>query len=124
MVIRPMQRFLWSLRRYADRLAVGCLLVIGALSLAPLPELPDAPGNDKLHHLIAYALLAFLALLPRNTRGAALAALLAVIAYGGLIELVQPYVNRYGEFGDFFANGVGAVLGGLLALGVAHRFKG
>jgi len=47
----------------------------------------------------------------------------AVIAYGGLIEMIQPYVNRYGEFNDFLANGAGAVLGVLLALGVTRYFK-
>ena len=73
---------------------------------------------DSGVHLIAYALLAFFALLPRKTGKAVLFALLAVIAYGGLIEYLQPYVNRYGELGDFLANGTGAGLGWLLALGV------
>ncbi len=44
----------------------------------------------------------------------------AVIAYGGLIEALQPYVNRYGEFDDFLANGAGAVLGALLVRGVSR----
>lgn len=118
-----MQHFLSVLRRYADRLAVGCLLAIGYLSLTPLAELPEVPGSDKFHHLIAYALLAFLALLTRKSARAAGAVLLAVIAYGGLIELIQPYVNRYGEFGDFLANAAGAILGGLLSLGVARRLS-
>ncbi len=109
------------LYRYADRLAVGCLLAIGYLSLTPLAELPEMPGSDKFHHLIAYAILAFFATLSRKTNRTVLAVLLAAIAYGGLIEMIQPYVNRYGEFNDFLASTAGAVVGGLLALGVSRR---
>lgn len=109
------------LYRHADRLAVGCFMVIGYLSLTPLPELPELPGNDKIHHLIAYAALAFFATLHRKTGKAVVAVFLAVIAYGGLIEAIQPYVNRYGEFNDFLANAAGAGAGVLLALGVTRR---
>ena len=115
-----MARCFSVLHRSADGLAAGLFMAIGYLSLTPLPVLPDVPGSDKLHHLIAYALLAFFAILSRKTRVAVVIALVAVIAYGGLIELLQPYVNRYGEFGDFLANGVGAVLGALVVRGVSR----
>ena len=118
-----MQRGLIALSGYADRLAGGCALAIGYLSLTPLPQLPDIPGGDKLHHLVAYALLAFLASLSRRNIKEILTILTAVIIYGGLIEMIQPYVNRYGEFNDFLANGAGAVLGVLLALGVTRYLK-
>ena len=32
---------------------------ITVLSLIPLNELPETPGSDKTHHLIAYAILAY-----------------------------------------------------------------
>ena len=118
-----MQRHLTVLYRHADRLALGCVLAIGYLSLMPLVQLPDAPGNDKIHHLIAYGMLTFFATLPRKTRKTVVAALLAAIAYGGLIEVIQPYVNRYGEVGDFLADAAGAVLGGLLAHGVSRFIR-
>lgn len=108
------------LYRAADGLAVGLFMVIGYLSLTPLPVLPDVPGNDKLHHFIAYAALAFFALLQRKSRNTVLIALLAVIAYGGAIEALQPYVNRHGEFNDFLADGAGACLGALLVLGLSR----
>ena len=95
-------------------------MAIGYLSLTPLPVLPDVPGSDKFYHLIAYALLAFFAVLPRRNGVAVIIALVAVIAYGGLIELLQPYVNRYGEFDDFLVNGAGTVLGALLVRGVSR----
>jgi VanZ family protein len=37
------------------------------------------------------------------------------IAYGGMIELVQPYVNRYGEWLDMAANTTGVVCGLIMA---------
>ena len=118
-----MQRGLSFFSGYADRLAGGCVLAIGYLSLTPLAQLPDVPGGDKFHHLVAYAMLAFLATLSRRNGREVLFMFSAVIAYGGLIEMIQPYVNRYGEFNDFLANGAGAVLGALLALGVTRYFK-
>ncbi len=118
-----MLRHVTVLYRYADRLALGCVLAIGYLSLMPLGQLPDAPGNDKIHHLIAYAVLGFLAALSRKTRQTFQAVLLVVIAYGGLIEVIQPYVNRYGEVSDFLADAAGAVLGGLLAHGVSRFIR-
>ena len=33
----------------------------------------------------------------------------------GAIELIQPYVNRYGEWLDLGANGLGLVVGILIA---------
>jgi len=39
---------------------------------------------------------------------------MAIMLYGGMIELVQPFVNRYGEWLDFFANTAGMMIGVLL----------
>ena len=33
------------------------------------------------------------------------------IAYSGAIELIQPYVNRYGEWMDMLANAGGVICG-------------
>ena len=88
------------------------LAIIG-LSLSPLEALPPAPGGDKLHHLIAYGALAFpLSFVkpPYLSRY-----LISFILLGGVIELVQPYVNRYGEWADFGANLAGVILGYLSA---------
>jgi VanZ family protein len=89
-------------------------LAIGALSLAPLETLPSAPGSDKLHHFISYAALCFPLLV--KDMGLARIVLPVAIAYGGLIELIQPYVNRYGEWLDFGANAAGCFIGAGLAL--------
>ncbi|MBT3310135.1 MAG: VanZ family protein, partial [Gammaproteobacteria bacterium] len=36
------------------------------------------------------------------------------VLYGEMIELIQPFVNRYGEWMDFFANTAGVATGVLL----------
>ena len=44
----------------------------------------------------------------------------SVIAFGGAIELIQPYVNRQGEWADFWADTTGALLG--VGIGLLLRF--
>lgn len=105
--------------RHAARLTVLIALAIGYLSLSPLETLPPAPGGDKLHHLIAYAVLCFLLLF--KDAAAARTVLPLAVAYGGLVELVQPFVNRYGEWGDFAANAMGCLIGFALAR-LAQKF--
>ena len=83
------------------------------LSLWPLQQLPSVPGTEKTHHLVAYALLMFPAAL-RKPKNWVLIGLL-FIAYSGLIELIQPYVNRYGEWLDMLANVTGVVCGAIVA---------
>ena len=99
--------------RRAELLTAAIALAIGWASLTPLPAQP-VPGGDKLHHLIAYAALCF-PLLFKNARSAVVVLPLA-IAYGGAIELIQPYVNRYGEWLDFAANAAGCLIGFASAL--------
>lgn len=94
------------------------LCAITALSLSPLPQLPGIPGTDKTHHLIAYAALMFPVAL-RKTKYWFLIAL-AFVTYSGLIELIQPYVNRYGEWLDLLANTAGIVIGVVLGF-VANK---
>ena len=94
-------------------------LAITVLSLTPLPELPLIPGSDKAHHLIAYGLLAFPVALRQPRYWLYIS--LSFIAWSGAIELIQPYVNRYGEWMDLAANTVGVFLGLSLAL-LARRY--
>ena len=99
--------------KHAYLLSIIIALSILVLSLSPLPELPDVPGNDKTHHLIAYAILAF----PTSvTNQKVLSMTLLFILMGGAIEIIQPYVNRYAEWLDFIANTIGVVIG--LAIGL------
>lgn len=93
------------------------LTTITVLSLIPLTELPKVPGGDKSHHILAYALLIFPLGLrkPKNWLWIAL----FFLCWSGAIELLQPLVNRYADWLDLLANGLG-LLCGLLA---AHFFR-
>jgi len=89
------------------------LAVITTLSLWPLGKLPSVPGTDKAHHLIAYAVLMFPTALRKPNKWILFG--LLFIAYSGAIELLQPYVNRYGEWLDMVANTTGVVCGLIIA---------
>lgn len=97
-------------------LSLCLLVVITVLSLTPLPELPSA-GGDKLLHLVAYACPAFVIALGASANWQWRVAMCVV--WSGLIELVQPYVNRLAEWEDLAANALGCLLGALLGMVMA-----
>lgn len=105
-------------RRAAPTLTVFLALAIGYLSLSPLDQLPKAPGGDKLHHFIAYACLTFPMMFADAQKWPRI--MLPAIAYGGAIELIQPHVNRYGEWLDFAANSAGCLIGAGLAIAASR----
>lgn len=90
------------------------LILISFLSLYPLPELPNIQGNDKLYHLFAYFLLALPTGLKKPKKW--FFYILMFITFGGLIEILQPYVNRFGEWLDFLGNILGVILGSITGL--------
>jgi VanZ family protein len=92
----------------------SALLATGVLSLLPATETLPSTGWDKSNHLIGYALLAALARLgwPRTR---AWWQFIGLTAWGALIEVVQGATGyRHAEWGDVFANGLGALLGAAL----------
>jgi VanZ family protein len=116
---RPMARLLSFVKSNWIGFTLVTLAAITILSLWPLSSLPSLPGTDKTHHFMAYAALMFPTAL-RKPRGWILLGFL-FIAYSGAIELVQPYVNRYGEWLDLAANTAGLFCG-LVAAEVVNRF--
>ena len=87
---------------------------ITVLSLIPLNELPETPGSDKTHHIVAYAILAYPTSLKRPEGWKNILIFFAI--YGGVIELIQPLVNRHGEWVDLIANTTGLMVGCLIAI--------
>jgi len=85
------------------------MLLITFMSLYPLQEVPKFSSNDKSLHLIAYFFLALPLGLRKPNKWILFIAIL--IIFGGIIEIIQPYVNRYGEWLDFFSNGLGVFFG-------------
>ncbi|MBC7180468.1 MAG: VanZ family protein [Roseovarius sp.] len=99
------------------------LTLILALAIAMTTLMPSSGGTspllglDKLAHLVAFALL----VMPMSLRAPHLWPLIWImaLAYGGLIEIVQPYVGRGAEWADLVADGLGAALG--VSLGLFFR---
>jgi hypothetical protein len=83
----------------------GCALSVLLLALAPQTlQLPSA-GWDKSNHLLAFGALAALG------RGAFpgrwTVVLLGLLAFGGIIELLQSLTDyRFAEWGDLLADAV------------------
>ena len=103
-----------ALSKYWLPASLMMLAVISIFSLIPLPVLPEVPGNDKTHHLVSYALVV-LPIVLRKPRYWLLF-VFAIAVWSGVIELIQPFVNRYGEWLDLLANIVGLILGMSFAL--------
>ena len=108
-VLRQLYQFIMRYQGVMYGLSLLIALSISILSLTPLEELPEVPGGDKLHHFIAYGALAFPTAFIRSRYLVGLTLLYLLL--GGGIELIQPYVNRYGEWLDFAANAGGTALG-------------
>jgi VanZ family protein len=106
-------RLLNLIRTYWTACTAFTLAAITILSLSPLPTLPSVPGKDKTLHLIAYTALMFPVGLRRPKRISSI--FLCFVLYSGMIELIQPYVNRYGEWLDLAANTLGLACGLLFA---------
>lgn len=95
-------------------------VAIGLLTLVPQAPGPEGiPGFDKLAHVTAFAVLAMpLAWrFPHLWRAVALAGL----AYGGVIEIVQPFTARTSSWGDLLADGAGAFAGAFIASRLGNR---
>lgn len=81
------------------------MVCIATLSLWPAQSLPQVPGTDKTHHYLAYGLLMLPTALKQPKYWGAIA--IGFAMFSGVIELIQPYVNRYGEWQDMLANVLG-----------------
>lgn len=106
MLIRLIQTAFWC---SAIVLAIG--------SLVPVDLLPHQAASiwDKGQHAFGFAWLAFLGLLAYSPKTWPI--LIGLLAYGGIIELLQAATGwRYGEWLDFLADGIGVAIGTALWL--------
>ncbi|SEK36956.1 VanZ like family protein [Colwellia chukchiensis] len=104
--------------RFWLAISLVILTLITAGSLFPADYLPPAPGSDKTHHFIGYCAL----MLPAAIRRPKYWLLLAVffVAWSGAIELIQPHVNRYGEWLDLAANTCGVLIAIILSYAIRY----
>ncbi|MGB2739654.1 MAG: VanZ family protein [Cognaticolwellia sp.] len=103
------------IKKFWQSITLLILAIITISSLYPAEYLPKVPGSDKTHHFIAYCALMLPTALRRPKYWLAFA--LVFIIYSGLIELIQPYMNRYGEWLDMAANAGGVLLAIILTQG-------
>ena len=101
--------------RHAGRVAWGlALAAVLALCLWPLPAPPVSVSHlDKLEHALTFLVLAASGL--RLWPGHARAVVLGLLAFGGLIELLQAFTPwRSAEALDWLADAAGVALAGWL----------
>jgi len=114
MGLHLMERCVTQGHRKLRRMAIGSVVtivlavLIAVLTLAPMPAGGPA-GSDKLYHILAFACLALP--LPLVRPRLTIWVVFGVIAYGGAIEVIQPFFGRQAEWADLVADGIGAVVG-------------
>ena len=97
-------------------------LLILYLSLKPLSEVDTKLlVSDKVLHLFAYCLMVLPVSLEKIFPH--FSVFLFALAYGGCIELIQPFTGREADIIDFFANAAGIILGILVARILILIFK-
>ncbi len=109
---------------------LACLVLwsaaVAAVSLLRHPPGADVlgglPARDFLGHLGAYAILCVLATRAVRTDSARsrLAVAAAALAFGILMEVVQPLTGRTFELTDMLADGIGVAIGLALAVAVGR----
>ncbi|WP_162497400.1 VanZ family protein [Roseovarius dicentrarchi] len=99
----------WAWAATALLAAVLCIL-----TLTPQAPMPPRPSPDKLYHFIGFGALALPLcwVYPRR----AWAVILGVTAFGGAVEVIQPFVGRGAEWADLLADALGAVAAAILAI--------
>jgi VanZ family protein len=93
------------------------IVVVSWLALTPKPPPEIDFGWDKLNHILAFTALGFSACLGcAGERRACLRWSVALLAFGGLIEILQLFVpGRSCEWGDLLGDALGIACGALLA---------
>jgi VanZ family protein len=97
----------------------SCMVALLVLSLMPPSVRLPSTGWDKSNHMLGFAVLALLS--HWAWPGRTVVALVALLAYGGLIEVLQSFTpNRFAEFGDLLADAIGLLIGELVARFLAY----
>jgi VanZ family protein len=112
-----------TLLRINDRFwpvfTVIALIAVSVLSLVPLATpLPAPVSSDKLHHFVAYSLVALPVALARPRYW--FFVVLSFALWSIVIELVQPFVGRTRAAADVAAN-VGGLVVAIAASGVFRQ---
>ncbi|MEZ8007540.1 MAG: VanZ family protein [Amylibacter sp.] len=101
-------------------LTITFVVIICFGTLTPLHQKIDVPGTDKWHHFVAFAALVYP--LASASKRYWLKIIIFSLLLGASIEIIQPYLNRFGEIKDFIADAIGVSVGILLAA-ITHKFR-
>lgn len=98
-----------------NRRAAFTLALLAVLTLSLLPASTPLPstGWDKTNHLFAFSTLMVLG--RWAFPGRAMLVFSGLVAYGGLIEILQSFTpDRYAEWSDLLADSIGLVVGEII----------
>ena len=100
----------------------AAVLVVAALPGGTL----DAVAPDKILHLGAYGALTLLALFAGVPPGWGVIGAVGVsVAHGAVVEMVQAFIPwRRAEWGDLWADGLGALAAAVIWVGAARWKRG
>ena len=97
-------------RRHFAVLCVGAAVMIFVLALLPQDQAPQLNWSDKLNHIAAFMVLAFL--LRMGFRISYFQSLGVLLGYGMLIEAAQYFTpDRSAEWADIGADMIGSLVG-------------
>ena len=102
---------------------IGYWIVLFIATHLPPRKVPKTGIGDKAWHFGGYAILAALLVLVLYKRNRVMAFMVSIavcLLYGAFDELTQPLVGRSRELFDWFADGVGALVGAAVALIALH----
>lgn len=116
----PCERRLRAIRLVAWVVS-GVILVLTLSPTNPTPPV-SVEHVDKLLHALAFFLWA--ALVAAGWRWSGWLVLIVAVAFGGVIELVQPMTGRDAELADLAADLVGAAAGFWLGLRLSAWTRG
>ena len=98
-----------NLQNIALFTALCIAVVIAAATLTPRAGKLAPQGVAKLFHTAGFAVLVVPLLAVHLKTGLVIAPLALVL--GGAVERIQPYVNRFGDFSEFWADFMGVLIG-------------
>ena len=97
-----------------------CAAAVLILSLMPPAPYMPTTGWDKTNHVLGFSVLAVLGCRAYPARVAM--TLFGLLLYGGLIEVLQSFTpDRYAEWEDVIADGIGILAGYGIAVFLKRR---
>lgn len=103
-------RISFVLSKYSDVIALFMVVAICIGSLIPRENLGQSAGGH-VQHVLSYALLAFFAVWGRRGPSRTCGAVFVVLAFGVLIEYLQPSTGRIFDPNDIYSNMIGVAMG-------------